>query len=209
MNEHAGRLFTVAQSLSGMAQTVLALGFVLWLPPTVFTRTVIFRNNLSTLFTLDCAAPVEFTVTATDHFDALLHHSQSTLIAQSAAAFSLPWGHPPAALQTLPALCALVSQGLVLDAVIWGILQVNELRLGNASKSLCQSTSVVCAVSNSRRLLVHLQLLGLLMLHFHVVTNFSEVSQLHPAGLDAAASRNAMAFTSLPHGGLNCLSSEK
>lgn len=43
------------------------------------------------------------------------------------------------------------------------------------------------------------------MLHLQVVTNFSEVSQLHPARLDATASRDAMTLTRLPHGGLNCL----
>lgn len=120
-------------SLSGTARTVFALGFILSLPSTVFTRTVIFRNNLSTLFTLDCAAPVEFTVTAGDHLYALLSDSQSASKAESGAAFSLPKSHAFAALQTLPALCAQVSQALVLDAVIWGILQVNEFRLGNDS----------------------------------------------------------------------------
>lgn len=191
------------QSVS--APTVLALRFVMWFSSTFFTCTVIFSDNLRAFFTLDCAAPVKFAIAAADDLNALLHHSEAALIAQPAAALFLPLGHVLVALQALPSLRALQSQALVLDAVIRRILQVNELRSGDAPKSVRDGSSVVCAVPCPRRLLVHLQFLSIFVLHLEVVAHFSEVGQLHPTGLDAAASRHAVTLAGFPHCSFDCL----
>lgn len=116
-------------------RTVPALGFIMWLPAILFTRAVIFRNNLPTFVTLDRAAPVEFAVAAADDLNALLHHFEAAFVAQPAAALSLPQGHVLVSLQTFPPLEALESQAPVLDAVIRGILQVDELSASDAPKS--------------------------------------------------------------------------
>lgn len=166
---------------------VLALHFILLLPPTFFSRAVIFSDNLCAFFTLDCAAPVKFAVAAADDFSALLRHSQAALIAQPAAALPLPLGRVLVSLQTLASLRALHSQALVFHAVVWRILQINELRFSYAPESVRYGASVLRAVPCPHRLLVHVQLLGVLVLHLQVVAHLSEVGQLHPAGLDAAA----------------------
>lgn len=114
------------------ARTVLVLRFVVWFSPAFFTCTVIFSNNLRAFVTLDGTAPVKFAVAAADNLYALLHHSEAAFIAQPAAALFLPLGHVLVTLQTLPPLCALKSQAVVLDAVIRGILQVNQLCRGDA-----------------------------------------------------------------------------
>lgn len=181
-----------------LTRSVLALCFVVWFSP-LLVRTVIFRHNLRASLTLNRAAPVEFAVAAADDLNALLHHSQAAFIAQPAAALPLPRGHVLVTLQTLPSLRALVLQALVLDAVIRRILQVDELRPGNAPKRVRNGSSVVCAVPSSHGPLVHLQLLGDFILHLQVVAHLSEVGQLHPASLDAAASRHTVALTGFPH----------
>lgn len=187
------------------ARTLPVLRFMMWFSPAFFARTVIFRNNLLAFVTLNCAAPVKFAVAAADDLDALLHHSEAAFIAQPAAALSLQLGHVLVALQTLPPLCALEFQALVFDAVIRGILQVNELRPRDAPKSVRNGSPVVCTVSCSCGFLVHLQFLCMLVLHLQVVAYFSEVGQLHPAGLDAAAPGHSVTLTGSPHGSFDCL----
>lgn len=187
------------------ARTVPALGFILWFSPTVFTRTVIFSNNLRAFVALHRAAPVKLAVAAAHNLNALLHHFEAALVAQPAAALPLPLGHVLVTLQTLPPLGALEPRALVLDAVIRGILQVNELRARDAPKGLRYGSSVVRAVSSPRRLLVHLQFLCVFVLHLQVVAHLPEVGQLHPAGLDGAAPGHSVALTGSPHGSFDCL----
>lgn len=179
----------------------------MWLSP-AFTCTVIFRNNLLAFVTLNCAAPVKFAVAAADNLNALLHHSEAAFIAQPAAALPLQLGHVLVTLQTLPPLCALEFQALVFDAVIRGVLQVNELCPRDAPKSVRNGSSVVCTVPSPCRLLVHLQFLCMLVLHLQVVAYFSEVGKLHPAGLDATAPRHSVTLTGSPHGSFDCLPKE-
>lgn len=134
-------------------------------PRIVSTRAVIFSDNLRASFTLDCAAPVKFAVAAADHLSASLHHSAAAFVAQPPAAPPLPLGHVPVALQALPPLCALHSQALVLDTVIWGVLQVHQLRFGEDPKGVRYGSPAVRAVTSSHWLLVHLQLPGVLVLY--------------------------------------------
>lgn len=190
------------------ASSVPALRFIVWFSSALFTCTVIFSNNLRAFVTFNCAAPVKLAIAAADNLNALLHHSEAAFIAQPAAALSLPLGHVLATLQTLPPRCALKSQTLVFDAVIRGILQINELRPSDASKSVCDGSSVICAVPSPRRLLVHLQFLCMVVLDLQVVSYLSEIGQLHPAGLDAAAPRHSMTLAGSPHRGFDCLPRE-
>lgn len=151
---------------------------------------------------------MKFAVAAADHLGASLHHSEAALVAQPAAAPPLPLGHVPDALQALPPLCALQSQTQVLDTVIWGILQIYELRFGDAPKGVRYGSPAVRAIARSHWLLVHLQLPGVLVLHPQVAPHLPEVCQLHPAGLDAATSRHPMTFAGSPHGCYDRLSTE-
>lgn len=154
------------------------------------------------------AAPVKFAVAATDDFDALLHHSEAAFIAQPAAALPLPLGHTLVALQALPPLRAMKFQALVFNAVIRGILQVNELRPRDAPESVRNGSSVICAVPIPHGPLVHLQLPRMVIFHFQIVADLSEVSKLHPAGLDAAAAGHSVTLTCSSHGGFDCLLEE-
>lgn len=190
------------------ARSVPALRLIMRPPPAVFARTVILGNNLRAFVAFDRAAPVELAVTAADHLNTLLHHSMTAFIAQPAAALPLPLRQVLAALQTLPPLRAVKFQALVLDAVIRGILQVNELCLGDAPERVRKGSSVVGTVASPRRLLVHLQLLCVFVLNFQVVAHLSEVGQLHPAGLDAAAAGNPVTLTGSPHCSFDCLPRE-
>lgn len=176
---------------------VPALRFVVW-PPPVFACTVVFRHDLRAPLALHRAAPVEFAFAAADHLDALLHHPEAALVAQPAAALPLPHGHVLVPLQTLAAFRALVLQALVLDAVIRRLLQVDKLCLGDAAESVRNGSPVVRVVARPHGPLVHLQFLGLLVLQLQVVAHLSEVGQLHPARLDAAAPRHAVALAGSP-----------
>ena len=177
------------------------------LAPSLPARAVVFGHHLRAPLTLHRAAPVKFTVTAADHLDASLLHSQAAFVAQSAAAHCLPLGKVLASMQTLPALGSLQAQALVLDAVVRRILQVDELRRGDAAESA--GPSVVSTVPSFDPPLVHLEFLRLVMLDLQVVADVSEVRQLHPAGLDAAASRHAMTLASSLHRRFDGLSSGK
>lgn len=148
------------------ACTLSALCFIVWFLFIFFACTVIFCNNLLASVTLNCAAPVKLAVAAADNLNALLNHSQSALIAEPAATLPLPLGLVLVPLQTLPPFRALKTQAVVLDAVIRRVLQVNELRPGDAPKSVRNGPSVVRAVPSPRRLLVHFELLRLPVLHF-------------------------------------------
>lgn len=181
------------------------LRFIVWSPPALFTRTVIFGYSLRASVAPHRAAPVELAVAAADDLDALLHHPEAAFVAQPAAALPLPLRHVLVALQTLPPLGALESRALVPHAIVRRILQVNELRPGNAAKSVRDGSSSVRAVPGPRRLLVHLQFLCLLVLRLQIVPNLPEVGQLHPAGLDAAAPGHPVTLAGSPHGSFDCL----
>ena len=165
----------------------------------------VFDYNLGAVVTVHLAAPVEFAVAAADDLNALLHHSEAAFIAQPAAALSLPLGHVLVTLHALPALGALESHALVLHAVVRRVFQVDELRPSDAAKSMRDGSSVVRTVTSPRRLLVHFQFLCVFVLHLQVVTHLSEVGQLHPAGLDAAAPGHSVTLTGFPHGSFDCL----
>lgn len=159
--------------------------------------------------TLHRAAPVKLAVAATYYFDALLRHSEAAFVAQPAAALPLPLGHTLVALQALPPFRAMKFQALVFHAVIGRILQINELRPRDATEGLRDGSSVVCAVPIPHGPLVHLQLLCVLIFPFQIVTDLSEVSKLHPAGLDAAAARHSVTLTRSSHGGFDRLSQQR
>lgn len=183
--------------------------FTVWFSPTVFIRAVIFGYHLRASVTFHRAAPVKFAVAATDDFDALLHHSEAAFIAQPAAALPLPLGHTLVALQALPPFRAMKLQALVFHAVIRRILQINELRPRDATEGLRDGSSAVCAVPIPNGPLVHLQLLCMVIFHFQIVADLSEISKLHPAGLDAAAARYSVTLTRSSHGGFDCLSQQR
>lgn len=188
-----------------LSRTVSAPRLIMRPPSALFTCAVIFRNHMRAFVALHRAAPVKFAVAAADNLDAFLHHSEAAFITQPAATLPLPIGHVLVTLQTLPPLCALIFQALVFHAVIRGILQVNELRPRDAPKCVCNGSSVVCAVPSSCGLLVHLQFLRMFVLHLQVVAYLSEVSQLHPASLDAATPRHSVTLACFPHGSFDCL----
>lgn len=133
-----------------------AFRFTVRFSPAFFTRTIIFSNNLRASVALNRATPVKFAIATADDFNALLHHSEAAFIAKPSAALPLPLGHVLVTLQTLSPLSAMKFQALVLDTVIRRILKVNEIRLRDAPESVCNGSSVVCAVPSPRRFLVHL-----------------------------------------------------
>ena len=191
------------------APTVPGPRFIVWFSPAVFIWAVIFGHYLRASVTFHRAAPVKLAVAATDDLDALFHHSEAAFIAQPAAALPLPLGHTLVTLQALPPLRAMKFQALVFHAVIRRILQINELCPRDAPEGLRDGPSVVCAVSIPHGPLVHLQLLCMVIFHFQIVADLSEISQLHPAGLDAAAARYSVTLTRSSHGGLDCLSQKR
>lgn len=102
-------------------------------------------------------------------------------------------------LQTLTALGAVQPQAGVRPAVVWGILQVDELCLSDAAERVRDGSAVVRAVASSHAFFVDVQFLGLAVFDLQVVTDFSEIRQLRPAGLDAAALRHAVTSADALH----------
>lgn len=78
-------------------------------------------------------------------------------------------------LHTLPALGAVKPQADVLLTVVRGVLQVDELCLGDAAQRVHDGTLVVRAVASPHALFVDVQLLGLTVLDLQVVSDFSEI----------------------------------
>lgn len=83
-------------------------------PLTSFLHAEVLGHCLSTLLTLHCAAPVEFTITAWHHLSFALLHSQPTLSAKPLAAPFLPFAQVLSLLEALAALCARQAQSAVL-----------------------------------------------------------------------------------------------
>ena len=138
------------------APVVSPFGFIVGLASSFSTRAVIFGDSLCASLTLYSAAPVEFTVAAADHLDALLHHSQAALVAQSAAAPSFPPRHVLVSLDALAALGALQAQAQVLGAVVRRVLQINQFCAADAAEGVVEGAPVVRAVTRSHAPLVHL-----------------------------------------------------
>lgn len=113
-------------------------------------------------------------------------------MAQSSAASLFKLRQIIAILQTLPAFSPVQSETQIFHTVIWGVLQVDELGARDAAERVRECAAVLSAVPSAHASLVQLKLLCLVVLDFQVVTNFPEVSQLHPARLDAAASGHAV-----------------
>lgn len=165
----------------------------------------VFHYDLRAVVTVHLAAPVEFAVAAALYFRVPLFHPQAAFVTQPAAAPFLPLGQTLPVLHALPALGALQPQAAVRPAVIRGILQVDELCRGDAAERVRGGSSVVRAVASPHALFVDVQFLGLMMLELQVVADFSEIRQLRPAGLDAAALRHAVASADALHCCLHCL----
>lgn len=69
---------------------------------------------------------------------------------------------------------------------------MDELGARDAAERVCERAAVLSAVPSAHASLVQLKLLCLVVFDFQVVTNVPEVSQVHPARLNAAASGNAV-----------------
>lgn len=162
--------------------------------------TIILGDHLSALLAFDCATPVEFAVAASDHLCPLLLYLQATVHTEPLTTPLLPLGCILAALQALPPLHAMETQAGVFDAVVRRVLQEDQIRGSNSTKGLVDGSPALCAVSCSHSLLVCLQLLRFIILGFQVVSNFSEICQLEPAGLDVAAPRYPMTLAGPLHG---------
>lgn len=108
--------------------------------------------NLSAVVAVHPAAPVELAVAAAHDFRAPLLHPQAAFVTQPAAAAPLPLARPVPVLHTLTALGAVQSQADVPLAVVRGVLQVDELRLGDAAQRVHVGALVVRAVASSHAL---------------------------------------------------------
>lgn len=81
----------------------------------------------------------------------------------------------------------MVAQAGVPCAVVRGVLQEDELRGMDVVESLGCGPAAVGAIAGSHPPLVHLQLVGLVIFYLQVVSDLTELGELEPAGLDAAA----------------------
>lgn len=159
----------------------------------------VFHYNLRAVVTVHLAAPVEFAVAAAHYLRAPLLHPQAAFMTQPAAAPPLPLGQTLSMLHTLPALGAVQPRAGVPPAVVRRVLQVDELCLGDAAERVHDGTSVVRAVASPHTLFIDVQFLGLAVLGFQIVANFSEIGQLCPTGLDTAALRHAVTSADALH----------
>lgn len=188
-------------ALSGLPLSLVALVFPLDVVggSSIAAGTVVLGHQLPALLTAHRAAPVELAVAAGDHLRPPLLHFEATLGAEPPAAPLLPLREVLAGLQALAALSAVVAQAGVPRAVVRGVLQEDELCGVDVVEGLCRGPAAVGAVAGSHPPLVHLQLVGLVVFHLEVVPNLSELSELEPARLDAAAARHPVAFAGSLH----------
>lgn len=143
----------------------------------------VFDSDLRAVLALHCAAPVELAVAAAHYLCAPLLHPQTALMAQSAAASPFPLTETFSMLQALTTLCARKPEAQVLGAIIRRILQIYELCPGDGAESVCHGHAVVRGVARAHSSLVHFELLGLIVLHFQVIANLTEIRKLHPTRL--------------------------
>lgn len=165
----------------------------------------VFDHHLRAALAVHRAAPVELAVATAHDLRAPLLHPQAAVVTQPPAAAPLPLAQAVLVLHALPALGAVQAQAGVRPAVVRRLLQVDELRLGDASQRVHDGALVVRAVE----LFVQVQLLGFVVLGFQVVSDLSEIGQLRPAGSNAAALRHAVAPAHALHGRFHSLLLEK
>lgn len=165
----------------------------------------VLGDRLPALFALHRAAPVEFTVAAGHHLGFALLHGQPALPAQPLAASLLPFAQALALLEALAALGARQAQGAVLQAVVWGVFQVDQLLARDGVEGVGDGPPAGRAVPGSPEE-IHLQ--GPVVLLLQVVPDLPELWQLQPAGLSGAAARHTVALTCPLHGPLDSLSTQ-
>lgn len=162
----------------------------------------VLGDCLSALLALHRAAPVELTVTAGHGLGLVLLHGQPALAAQPLAAPLLPFAQVLALLEALATLCAGQTEGAVFQAVVRGVLQVDQLLAGDGAEGLGDGPPAGGTVSGTSQE-VHLQ--GPVVLLFQIVAHLAELGQLQPAGLSGAASGHAVTLTGPLHGPLHGL----
>lgn len=192
--------------IPGTAASGLPLSLVALVSPldvvgggSVAAGTVVLGHQLPALLAPHCAAPMELAVAAGDHLRPPLLHFEATLGAEPPAAPLFPLREVLAGLQALAALGAVVAQAGIPRAVVRGVLQEDKLRGVDMVEGLCCGPAAVGAVAGSHPPLVHLQLVGLVVFHLEVVPDLSELGELEPARLDAAAARHPVALAGSLH----------
>lgn len=146
----------------------------------------VFDSDLGAVLALYRAAPVELAVAAAHNLRAPFLHPQTAFMAQSAAASPFPLSQTFPVLHALSTLSARKTEAQVFGTIIRRILQIYELCLGDGAERVCHGHAVVCAVARAHSSLVHLEFLGLIVLHFQVIANLTEIRKLHPACLHCA-----------------------
>lgn len=162
-----------------------ATGALIPSPLASFLHTKVLGHCLPALLALHRAAPVEFTITARHHFGFALLHGQPALPAQPLAAPLLPLAQVLALLEALAALRARQAQGAVFQAVVGGVLEVDQLLAGDGAEGLSDGPPAGRTVPRSSEE-IHFQ--GPVVLLLQVVPDLPELRQLQPAGLSGAAS---------------------
>lgn len=114
-----------------------------------FLHTEVLGHCLPALLALHGAAPVELTVAARHHLSFALLHGQPALSTKSLAAPLLPFAQVLAFLKALAALCARQAQSAVLQAVIGGVFEVDQLLARDRAEGLSNGAPAGCAVPRS------------------------------------------------------------
>lgn len=128
---------------------------------------------------------MEFTITARHNLGLAFLHGQPALTAEPLAAPLLPLAQVLALLEALSALRARQAQRAVLQAVIGGVFEVDQLLARDGAEGLGDGPPAGRAVPRTPQE-IHLQSPVVLLLQ--VVPHFPEFWQLQPAGLSGAAS---------------------
>lgn len=108
------------------------------------------------LLAADCAAPMKLAVAAGHCLGAALLHREPAVPAQPATTAALPATQGAPAPQTLSTLGAQQPQGLVLQAVVWGVLQMHQLAGGDGAEGVSDGAAARRAVARALQQ-VHLE----------------------------------------------------
>lgn len=165
----------------------------------------VLGHRLPALVALDRAAPVELAVAAGHHLGLALLHGQPALSAQPLAAPLLPLAQSLALLEALAALGARQAQRAVLQAVVRGVFQVDQLFARDGVEGVGDGPPTGRAVPGSPEE-IHLQ--GPVVLLLQVVPDLAELWQLQPAGLSGAAARHSVTLARPLHCPLHSLWTE-
>lgn len=130
--------------------------------------------NFGAALALDVAAPVELAMAA-------LHYLGLVLVVTSAAAHQLAPIHALRGLVAKAPHCAQGACGLVLQAVVWTGIDVDQVVVRRSVKL------AVHLHQFSTRVELHSR--STVVLFLQRVAHLAEVSQLQPAGLEAAGAR--------------------